>query len=186
MTIDKLILLVIDSAGGCLKGKTLLQKRVYFLGQLLKRDFDFKAHFYGPYSAEVEEGLLQDKSRGLVEEHEVAFGVANRKGFEVRRYDYMLNEDGKEVVEALEAANPSGVAAVRDALARLERAGDSGDYISLSVAAKAFHILRSQGRPLTFDEICAEGGRIGWRMQPDSVDRAADMLEKLDLIRMKA
>ncbi len=38
-------------------GRTLLQKKLYFLGVLCKEEFGDEAYFYGPYSSEVSANL---------------------------------------------------------------------------------------------------------------------------------
>ena len=57
MTIDAydFVHLALYTVGGEIKGKTLLQKTVYFLGVLTDSidQLAYRAHFYGPYSQDV-------------------------------------------------------------------------------------------------------------------------------------
>ena len=58
MHIQDLILFVIESEGeDGLRGRTLLQKKLYFLSILEKVDLGFAPHYYGPYSSLVAENL---------------------------------------------------------------------------------------------------------------------------------
>ena len=64
MRITDVLLLVVEREGkDGLHGRTLLQKKLYFLSVLQKANFGFSAHYYGPYSAFVAEHL-----NGLVED----------------------------------------------------------------------------------------------------------------------
>jgi uncharacterized protein YwgA len=85
LTADKLAMLIIDAAGGTLEGKTLLQKRAYFLSELLNFDLDYHAHYFGPYSPQLENGIGRAKSLGFIEEKTLGFGISDSVGFEVRR-----------------------------------------------------------------------------------------------------
>ena len=51
--IRDVVLLAYKTFGGTIKGKTMLQKRVYFLSVFLKVDLGYEAHYYGAYSEGV-------------------------------------------------------------------------------------------------------------------------------------
>lgn len=58
MHIHDLILLVVSKEEEqSLRGRTLLQKKLYFLSMLKRVDFGFRPHYYGPYSSWVAENL---------------------------------------------------------------------------------------------------------------------------------
>ena len=58
MHIQDLILLVIESENNkSLRGRTTLQKKLYFLSVLEETDLGFGPHYYGPYSSLVAENL---------------------------------------------------------------------------------------------------------------------------------
>ncbi|MBF0564394.1 MAG: hypothetical protein HQK89_04045 [Nitrospirae bacterium] len=188
ITADKAILLLIDNYEGKIRGKTLIQKRIYFLCNLLKEDMDFgyDAHYYGPYSSEVEEGLSLVKSLGFIEEHTLGFGTQNQDGFEIRRYDYSLTEDGKTIVRMLERKAQKECEKIRRVLKKMQDAGDNGDYVSLSIAAKTYHILSRKTQPMTTEAIHSEAKKFGWNIKPESIDRASSFLEKLNLVKKTA
>ena len=63
-TIRDVVLLAYKAFGGTVKGKTMLQKRVYFLSVFLNADLGYEAHYYGPYSEAVATANLEMKSLG--------------------------------------------------------------------------------------------------------------------------
>jgi uncharacterized protein YwgA len=183
MKTDRLILLILDHSGGTISGKTLLQKRCFFLARLLGEDLHYEAHYYGPYSVEVEEGLAKLKALGFVQERSLGFGVADRVGFEVRRYDYTLTEDGRTVVRALKKREPAECARVESVLDRLRAAGDTGNYVELSIAAKTFHILSETESSMTASTIRMAAKDLGWEISEKSIDEACGFLEKLNMVK---
>ena len=185
MKADRLVLLVLDYAGGTISGKTLLQKRCFFLAKLLCMDLHYQAHYYGPYSTEVEEGLAKLKALGFVQEQSHGFGIADSVGFEVRRYDYTLTDDGKIVVKTLKERIPKKYEKIKSALDKLKTAGDTDNYVELSIAAKTFHILSETKSPMTTSAIRTAAKDLGWNISGESIDKACAFLEKLDMVEKK-
>jgi uncharacterized protein YwgA len=181
-TPELLILLIIDAAGGHLPGKTLLQKRAFFLCQHFECDTDYRAHFYGPYSPEIDGTLGRIKALGFLEERSEGFGRLDRVGFEWRRYEFALTQDGRKVLSRYEQQTPDAVGTIREYLQRMERAGDNGDYVSLSIAAKIFYILHSQRKPMTSSEIRETAKKLGWEITTDQIDHASAFLERMELV----
>lgn len=182
MTPDKIILLIIDKAGGRISGKTLLQKRAYFLSKALHWDLGYRAHYYGPYSPEIETGIGRLKSLGFIDEKTLGFGTTNQSGFEVRRYDYEITEDGKTIIQKLRQKESSACQKVDETLCRLSEAGDDGDYMTLSIAAKTYHVLDEKRTPLKNEEIRNFAKTLGWKISPESIDNAVNFLEKVELV----
>ena len=178
----ELVLLILDHAGGSLSGKTLLQKRAYFLSELSDLNLDYRAHYYGPYSPALEGGLGRAKALGFVDERTLGFGVPNRVGLEMRRYDYSLTDDGKEVVGLLKQQYSRETQQLQSILGRISEAGD-GDYMSLSVAAKIHHILKRQGVAMTVEEIQKAARDLGWQIGEDSTSGAISFLQELGLLK---
>lgn len=184
LTTDKIILLIVDDAGGRLRGKTLLQKRAYFLAKIMGLDLGYRPHYYGPYSSEIEEGLARSKSLGFIEERTLGFGLSDAIGFEVRRYDFELTDDGKNIISNLEEMYPKQCQKIRECLKQLADAGDNGDHVSLSVAAKAYYILTEKNSRMASDDIREAGSKLGWKIERDSLEKAISFLEKLDLLKL--
>ena len=69
-----------DTASKAVQGRTLLQKRIYFLSVLANEDFGFRPHYYGPYSSHVSTSLSALVEADLVEETRIGYGVATGLG----------------------------------------------------------------------------------------------------------
>lgn len=182
ITGERLVLLIIDEAGREIRGRTLLQKRGYFLSVLLGIDLGYKAHFFGPYSPELERAVGWAKALGFLDERAISLGIGDSAGFELRRYDYLLTDDGKLLVDNLCSLHGSECDKVRGALRRLKSAGDNGDHVSLSVAAKTYYILNQLASAMTVANIRDSAKSLGWKIKEQDVDRAVSFLETLDLV----
>lgn len=119
------------------------------------------------------------KILGFVEEASTGFGIVSG-GFEMRRYDYCLTEDGKKICEPL--LNTPEYLAIADAVRRIQDAG-SPDYMELSIAAKAYFILQKQDKPMTSGELLKEAQRFNWNISEKSLDRAVDFLNRVGLAK---
>jgi DNA-binding PadR family transcriptional regulator len=106
----------------------------------------------------------------------------NRSGFEVRRHDYALTDDGSQIVEAIKRNEPEAYQNIRDAVQRIRGAGDP-DYLELSIAAKTYLILKRKGRPLTADEVRSAARELNWEITEQSIQKAVGLLEKLGFVQ---
>ncbi len=174
-----LLCLIDASRSGEIQGRTLLQKRAYFVSLLTSSSVElgFDAHYYGPYSAIVDGTVVELKNLGFVEETGTGFGVVSG-GFEMRRYDYRLSPDGKRVVESLRGSD--SYQKIQQALERISAAGDP-NYMELSMAAKAFYILRKENRPMTRDQLAHAAESFNWQIGQVSLERAILFLRNLGL-----
>ncbi|MCC7104580.1 MAG: hypothetical protein IT307_05505, partial [Chloroflexi bacterium] len=131
MTINDAILAVIGASGQTgVRGRTLVQKKLYFLSVLMAEDFGFTSHFYGPYSSLVAQQLGALVAAGFVTEEVGLLGRGGRFA-EARRYTYRLTEAGAEVQPSPDSASDGWFAAI-------ERVNDhriSDDVDKLSIAA---------------------------------------------------
>lgn len=181
MTALEIFLLMLEAAGGKMAGKTLIQKRAYFLNEFLNLGLRFKPHYYGPYSPDLDDAIGRAKVLGFIQENAFDFGPNISTGFEVRRFDYVLAPDGKVVVEALKKQYQSEWERLAETLGKIREA-DKNDYVALSLAAKAFYILSTSNTPLKVPDIVAEARRIGWRVSERDIERAAELLLRLGLV----
>lgn len=135
MNASQFLLSLIAARGGKLQGRTLLQKEGYFVALLSNSPIDlgYKAHYYGPYSATVDGTLTQLKNLGFVEEASTGFGIVSG-GFEMRRYDYRLTDDGRKVLQSFEQSPE--YKAIEEAAHKIREAGEP-NYVEL--------VNRSQG-----------------------------------------
>src|SRR5260221_507568 len=141
MDANEFTLLALLASGAEIQGKTKLQKTVYFLGALTGNlsELGYRPWFYGPYSDDVDAAVTWMKTIGAVDQSVSAWGQ-DRSGFEVRRYDFRLNEQGKKFAVLKARENPDLWAALKHAADRLKQAGDI-HYMDMSIAAKTFLML---------------------------------------------
>ena len=183
MTPLDFVISLIAGFGGQIQGRTLLQKRAYFVARLcaVSVELGYEAHYYGPYSAVVDNTVTRLMSLGFVTEENTGFGVAS-SGFEIRRYDYHLTRDGQGILAAIE----------EEFRVRIERAChaiiNAGDpnYFVISVASKADFILGKRGQAMTRKEIIREAQKFDWNIQSETLNGAIDFLEKVGLAQMAA
>jgi hypothetical protein len=181
MNASDFVLSLISGFGGWIQGRTLLQKRAYFVAQLagVPVELGYDAHYYGPYSAVVDNCVARLKSLGFVAEENLGFGITNTSGFEMKRYDYRVTEDGKRILESLR--NREDYQRVERACIAILEAGDP-NYFVLSIAAKADFILGKRGKAMTRSEIVREAQKFDWHIQGDALNSAVTFLEKLGLV----
>lgn len=174
------VLCLIDASGGKIHGRTLLQKRAFFVTELIGKDFGLKfdAHYYGPYSATVEGTVTQLKNLGFVQESSTGFGTL-RDGFEVRRYNYSLTSDGDQLLRELR--NTAEHAAIKAATKQVLEAGDP-NYLELSIAGKAYFLLKNkEGGKMTVAEIVEQAEKYNWNISPESIQKAVRFLSAVGL-----
>lgn len=183
MNASDFILMLIAGFGGRVQGRTLLQKRAYFVAQLsgVPVDLGFDAHYYGPYSAVVDNTVARLKSLGFITEENLGFGVAS-SGFEVKRYDYRLTQDGERI---LASVNKQELRQIGSACKKIMDANDPNYYV-LSIAAKANFILGKRGQALTKQEVIREAKKFDWEIQSEALDSATQFLEKIGLVHKAA
>ena len=181
MTALDFVLSLISGFGGQIQGRTLLQKRAYFVAQLagVSVDLGFDAHYYGPYSAIVDNSVVRLKSLGFLGEDNVGFGIISG-GFEIKRYDYRITEDGNRILHSI--WNKDDFKRIEKACKAILEAGDP-NYFVLSIAAKADYILGKRGKAMTRSEIIKEAEKFDWNIQEQALNSAVDFLEKLGLVQ---
>lgn len=70
---------------------------------------------------------------------------------------------------------------IENMVSRIKGSGNP-NYFELSIAAKSYFILRKQNKPMTYVEIEKEAQKLGWPLQQDSVGKAIQLLQGLDLV----
>ncbi len=178
------VALTLREAGGEIRGKTKLQKLLYFVGVLTDRldDLGYRAHFYGPYSDEVAYALGQLKTIGAVDQNVTDWGV-HRSGFEVKRYDFRLNQAGQTFAEGLARRAPEMAEKIRCAVKLYEEAGDR-DYMELSIAAKTYFLLGQKKGRSRLDHLVKLASRFGWNVSERQIKEAAEYLQQLGLVEL--
>jgi len=181
MNATDFLISLVDASDGSIQGRTLFQKRAYFVTLLADLDLDlqFDAHFYGPYSSVVDNGITNLKNLSFLQESATAYGIDNT-GFEMKRYDYRLTADGKKIAETLRGT--AEYKKIRDVIRELTEAGNL-NYVQLSIAAKAFFLLRRKKSGLSKKEILCEAQKFDWNIPPASLESAVAFLEKLGVLK---
>jgi uncharacterized protein YwgA len=87
------LLLELIDALGVIKGRTRMQKLMFLLQKQsdVSRFFEFRPHYYGPYSRELTEMLAALVRAGLVKED-----ITEKD--EMREYAYSVTELGKDLL----------------------------------------------------------------------------------------
>jgi hypothetical protein len=187
LSVNDLVLLMIDGQGGHVNSKTLIMKQAYFLAVLLKRDdLGFRPHFYGPCSAKVADALGQLAFLGFVHEECTGFGPDSR-GFERCRYDYSVIEDGRKIVQLIKATCPSEADAIEKTIGSLKQAASGMDYVALSYAAKTYFLLmethKQTHKSVSPSEIREKAGTFHWRIEQHDISRSVEFLKRIGLVK---
>ncbi|MFH1418082.1 MAG: hypothetical protein ABII12_07360 [Planctomycetota bacterium] len=177
--------LALFAIGGEVKGKTKLQKTVFFLGIMTNHldDLGYRPHFYGPYSNDVAEAIGRLKAIGFVDQNIVGGGSMDERGFERRRYDYRLSDDGRMIAEAKKKKYPAFWERIQEA-AKVLADADNLNYMKLSIAAKTYFLLGKNRDAATDKELAGLASRFGWSVTSSEVQEAAHYLEKLGLVKL--
>ncbi len=183
MSVSDAVLAILDakptqpsSETGVTRGRTLIQKKMYFLSVLTCENFGFRPHFYGPYSSIVSTALGTLIEADFIEETRVRYGIPTTFG-EMSRFDYSLSESGQRVVNQ----RPEIVDPYRPYLDKINESGIASDINTISIAAKVHFILSDRGEA-TIGQIRGQADDLGWNISRPSVDRVVDYLERLDLV----
>jgi uncharacterized protein YwgA len=173
----------LHALGGEIQGKTKLQKSMYFLGILADcvEELGYRPHFYGPYSEDVADAVDELRGLGFVDRSVASGGAVDPSGFEVARFDFRLNDEGKQIAKTKAAKNPALWRKIQRAVERF-RAVQTRDYVKLSIAAKTYFMLGERKGTADVKELAALAGKFGWSVSPEQVNEAAGILRKLGLV----
>ena len=180
MHVQDLILLVIgNEEDKNLKGRTLLQKKLYFLSVLGKTDFGFGPHYYGPYSSLVAENLDILVSARFLKEVTETFSTDQNIFGEIRRHTYSLTSDGDIIMD--EIRKETKYTDWKQALDRLNSQESANDFNTLSIAAKVHYIVNQQKKTTT-KQIRQIAQEYGWDLNKLQIESVRSFLENLLLI----
>lgn len=180
MHIQDLILFVIESEGeNGLRGRTLLQKKLYFLSILEKVDLGFAPHYYGPYSSLVAENLDILVSARFLNQVTETFSTDRNIFGEIRRHTYSLTTDSKDVMKEIE--QEKGYTDWKQKLDMLNNQPLANDFDTLSIAAKVYYIVNRQEKTTT-EQIRKVAKEFGWKLNKSQIENVLSFLEDLSLI----
>ena len=175
-----LLVLAYKAFNGDMPGKTLLQKRVYFLSVMLGVEMGYDAHYYGPYSEKVSTLNSELKSMGYISEASSAWGYDER-GFEMARHNFKLTEFGSRLADRKSIAQPQMWSKIDNAATVVRKAGDLG-YMELSIAAKAYYVLNKLNGRATLEDIAGMLPKFGWTVSKEQLETATEFLAKASLV----
>ena len=184
--IDVLLLVVEREGTGGLHGRTLLQKKVYFLSVLRAENFGFSAHYYGPYSSFVAEhlnGLVEDRIFKEDTEFFTTDSIERNALGEKRRHTYSLTGEGKKIWEATQEKND--FPKWDKALKKINDQEIADDFNLLSIAAKVHYIVDWKGKK-SVKEVCQTAEEYGWNFTEKDIKKVLSFLMKLKLVRTYA
>ena len=177
---DKIMLVIGSEEDKSLQGRTILQKKLYFLSILLDDDsLGFGPHYYGPYSRRVAEGLDILVNLRFLKEVTETFPTDQNILGEIRRHTYTLTSDGEEVMGEIQREH--GYADWQQALDKLNSQPFANDFNTLSIAAKVHYIVHHQGSA-TRKQIRETAEGYGWDINESQIEDVLSFLEALSLI----
>ena len=191
MHIQDLILLVIGTEKRQrLRGRTTLQKKLYFLSVLNgETNLGFRPHYYGPYSSWVTENLDILVSAGFLKEVTETFGPASSTSSndqnifgEIRRHTYSWTPDSEAVIGEIE--KEEGYTDWKKAIHKLNAHSLASDFNKLSIAAKVHYIVNRQGKatPEQIQEVAKE---YKWDINDSDIKGVLSFLKALSLISVQ-
>jgi len=95
-----LLIAFFGSYNSKVRGRTRIQKDVCILKyrDKIPFNFEFESHYYGPYSSELADTINTLVAAGLLKQN------VTRLSPDIRRYDYALTEEGKEMLQRVKVA----------------------------------------------------------------------------------
>ncbi|RKY88529.1 hypothetical protein DRQ09_02740 [candidate division KSB1 bacterium] len=174
--------MLLNKENGKIDSKTKLQKEIYFISLLLKRDIEFKAHYYGPYSIEVETALDELIGAGFVNVKRDIWGIDTRYGFEAKKYEFFLTNSGEKLAKIITDENPNDYETIEKFVDNLKKI-ENLNYLTLSIAAKAYFILSKESKSMTVNQIIEKASRFGWNINRRDIDIAVNILKELKFIK---
>ena len=171
MNLDDVILTILNESGDFKVSRTALQKLVYFTSEFRVVDTNFIAHYFGPFSPEVANEISELRGLGFIEERMEEFPTGNIG------YFYRITSAGKQVIESEEEELKKIKTIVNNAKEHF--------FLSqslLSIAAKAFYIIKKNDKPVTSENILWQAKNLGWEVSEEELMQVKDFLVDLKLI----
>jgi uncharacterized protein YwgA len=161
------------------KGRTLFQKRMFFLAELLEEEIGFRAHYYGPYSSAVATDLDRMVMTGFLSEETKIIAPSGNPFEDVRCYTYRLTEDGKAVVESW----TSEMERVETVLKKLERHPIWNDLKRLVIAAKLQYLRKVSAEELTWEDLTQKAQEYRWEITEEDIETSLQFLKDIGLLK---
>jgi hypothetical protein len=173
---ERSYVLAVLGAADEVPGRTMLQKLVYLLSAVRKDAMPYRAHFYGPYSAAVQEEATRLVALGLADEVVVIHEGWDPHDSEVREHRYHLTEQGKTALGEIPADLRRSAEQLVGEVRRLE-AWKQGP---LAIATKLHH-LRVIEPNANLENAPELARRFGWRIPATDAALGARLLSELGI-----
>lgn len=161
-----------------------MQKVAYFAGRAMDRDLGHRAHFYGPFSSEIERETETLVVSDVVEEKVRALGFANAAGFEAKQYEYKLSDAGKQRLDLISNRYGPQADVVNRVIDSLMEHAAGLDQQILSAAAKVDYIAARESRPVTNEDVKLAARDLGWSLSDSQIQSVITLLSKLGFIEV--
>ena len=186
MYITDVILLVVETENGHkLVGRSLFQKKIYFLSILCNQDFGFKAHYYGPHSGFVSEhinGLVSDNVLDENIQFVTTDSIEQNDLGEKRRHTYSLTSIGKKALKSVKKKDD--FQKWNNALNEINGQEVANDFNLISIAAKVHYII-DWNPETSVTDVCKTVKKYGWNFDAADIKKVISFLIVLKLVDMK-
>ena len=166
-----------------IKGRTTIQKLVYFESVVGLVRVNYRPHYYGPYCGEVA-GILQELTALDFVKEEVetrkSTGYLVSDGW--KRYCYRLTSAGDDFFDAAKKEHPNEYEYIKN-LVDVCKAKSALDPKILSWAAKVHYILSCENKSMKREGIVTAAETFTWELSKEQIDVAIELLEHLDLVK---
>jgi len=175
MDAEDIVLGIVKAAGGEVTGRTYLQKVAYFASEIMGISMGFGPHYYGPYSSAITSETDTQVAMGRLAEFTDSFG-----GGQVR-YRYLLKEEGKDYLKAIEGWDQKGFKELSEIVEKI--LATHANYDQLACAAKLHYLLQKAGGKISRITAKEEARRLGWEISDEDFGAAVCLLQQLDLVQ---
>lgn len=178
ITIRDLVILAIYLSNGEIAGRTKLQKILYLLSKKSSLNMGYEPYFYGPYSGDVTEVLQYAKQDRLINESSAVFinkSDENQK-FDNKQYKYsLLNPQvGSKLEEVYKLNNGD----ILNNLKQIIKVLEGYELNEIAAATKIDYILGKSSKNI--EHIEQDAKELGWKLNKPTIDKAIEILKKLD------
>ena len=183
--IDIILLVIKGEKDSELRGRTLLQKKIYFLSVMMERDLGFTAHYYGPYSSYVAGHLDSLVNYEILKETLVALTSNPPEQSplgEIRKHTYIYSLMPNAFKEVWEVTKKKpGFKEWKQKLRAINDQSIARDSNRLSIAAKIHYIVDWKGGK-NAEEVLQTAKEYGWSFTLEDIKNVLSFLTGLELV----
>lgn len=177
-TNEDFVLILLELCDGTVRGKSLLQQRLFFLSNALNIDLDYQRHFYGAYSAEVVTAISKLNSLGFIVQSQCE-PCTDTGAYEMLPILCQITDDGRTVLGALRKKYVTLFELASRAMIEFNRMDCFHDSVALSVAAKLALTPNGYTNATNACDIAENFRASGWPVPDLAVEKALGFLRNL-------